>query len=256
MYLTDFLPLIYLKAAFQRMGINSLPVEILAEIFAFAVDYSNDTFALALVSHQWKTAIFDSLSNSLWEKLSKLEWPYLSLQNVKMRNWYKFFKTRRKIQWQLKHEKEPEGKRPNFTVIENCGLPRKLQGEGGTPIDFEDVQWERECPVLLKNLPQAARDSSASTFDCTTCGEKVYRVWTQEEMVAHTSQRHCVIFEGPERVRPGSARDLQLQAERKRAEERRQWRGKRYIPPKPSLEQLEREVKDRMGRRIEILEDN
>jgi len=238
------------------MGINSLPVEILAEIFAFAVDYSNDTFALALVSHQWKTAIFDSLSNSLWEKLSKLEWPYLSLQNVKMRNWYRFFKTRRKIQWQLKHEKGAEGKRPSFTVIENCGLPRKLQGEGGTPIDFEDVQWERECPVLLNNLPQAARDPSAATFDCTTCGEKVYRVWTQEEMVAHTNQRHCVIFEGPERVRPGSARDLQLQAERKRAEARKQWRGKRYIPPKPSLEQFEREVKDRMGRRIEILEDN
>jgi len=70
-------------------------LEILVEIFAFAVDSARDALHLMLTCHWWNSAVMDSVSNPIWQKLSKIQWPYLKEFDVKVRHWEQFYKARR-----------------------------------------------------------------------------------------------------------------------------------------------------------------
>lgn len=74
--------------------VDTLPIELLVEVFIYCVDLPVDVLPIALVCRKWKETIFGAPSNRLWERLAKLDYPYLKFAKIKMRNWLILYRAR------------------------------------------------------------------------------------------------------------------------------------------------------------------
>jgi len=173
-----------------------IPLEILVDIFAFAVDSARDALQLMLTCHWWNSAVMDSVSNPIWQKLSKIQWPYLKEFDVKVRHWAQFYKTRKLALGDYK--KSEKYVNPQFIMpIENCAHFLYEIGDNAVeptgPIDDAGLEWERKCPLLMGNL-SGSLDYYAHSFSCQVCDEDVYKVWTTEELLDRTQKGQCVLY--------------------------------------------------------------
>jgi len=202
---------VYQQAQATNSDADLIPLEILVGIFDYAItkcpslNRMRCILNIALTCHWWKSALFDSCSNPIWEKMSKKKWRYLREMDVKVRNWARFYKTRSIAVTDYITTTHTSGK--FLLPIENCvRLNREYDGQAepaGNDIDDSGLKWERKCPLIMGNLGVTFNDFKDS-FHCGVCNEDVFRVFTQEELLDRTQKGQCVLyFVGDKRKKEG-----------------------------------------------------
>jgi len=209
-----------------------IPLEILVEIFTFSVERATELLPLFLTCHWWNSALSDSCSFPLWQKLSKVEWPYLKECDFKVRNWGRFYKTRKLACLDMKMTMKWLHK-DYVLPIENCA--NFMREIGDLDVESSGLEWQRKCPLLIMNLT-ASYEHHSTSFHCEVCNEDVYKVYTQEELLDRTMKGQCVLYfvgkEHPDDMRARKRQTKMGKVKAPTAEQKRKARIEKFTETK------------------------